>query len=42
VRKGESLYSIARKHGTTVDKLLELNHMRRSASLRPGQILKYN
>ena len=42
VRKGESLYSIARKHGTTVDKLLKLNHMRRSASLRPGQILKYN
>ena len=42
VRKGESLYSIARKHGTTVDKLLKLNHMRRSASLKPGQILKYN
>lgn len=42
VRKGESLYSIARKHGTTVDKLLKLNHMHRSASLRPGQILKYN
>ncbi len=42
VRKGESLYSIAHKHGTTVDKLLKLNHMSRSASLRPGQILKYN
>lgn len=42
VRKGESLYSIARKHSTTVDKLLKLNHMSRSASLRPGQILKYN
>ena len=42
VRKGESLYSIARKRGTTVDAIMKLNHLKKSSRLKPGQILKYN
>ena len=42
VRKGETVYSIARKRGTSVDAILRLNHLKRSAKLKPGQILKYN
>jgi len=42
VRKGESLYSIARKRGTSVNAIMKLNHLRKNAKLRPGQILKYN
>ncbi|MCH5306630.1 MAG: peptidoglycan DD-metalloendopeptidase family protein [Prevotella sp.] len=42
VRKGETLSSIARKRGTSVATLLKLNHMKSSAKIRPGQILKYN
>ena len=42
VSKGETLYSIARKRGTTVDKLCKLNHIGKSFRLTPGQVLKYN
>ena len=42
VKKGESLYTIARKHGTTVNALCKLNRIGKKARLRPGQILKYN
>ena len=42
VSKGESLYSIARKRGTSVDAICKLNHISKSTRLRPGQILKYN
>ncbi len=42
VRRGETVYSIARKRGTSVDAILRLNHLKRSAKLKPGQILKYN
>ena len=42
VRKGESLYSIARKRGTTVDAIMKLNHLKKSSRLKSGQILKYN
>jgi murein DD-endopeptidase MepM/ murein hydrolase activator NlpD len=42
VKKGESLYAIARKHGTTVNALCKLNRIGKNARLRPGQILKYN
>ena len=42
VRKGETVYSIARKRGTTVDTIMKLNHLKKSSKLRPGQILKYN
>ena len=42
VKKGETLSSIARKHGTTVSAICKLNHIRQSKRLMPGQILKYN
>lgn len=42
VKKGETIYSIARKRGTTVDAILKLNHLKKSSRLMPGQILKYN
>lgn len=42
VAKGESLYSIARKRGTSVDVICKLNHISKSTRLKPGQILKYN
>jgi murein DD-endopeptidase MepM/ murein hydrolase activator NlpD len=42
VSKGETLYSIARKRGTTVDKLCKLNHIGKNFRLTPGQVLKYN
>jgi len=42
VKKGETLSSIARKHGTTVNALCKLNHISQSKRLMPGQILKYN
>ena len=42
VKKGESLYSIARQHGTTVDKICKINRIGKNFRLMPGQILKYN
>ena len=42
VSKGETLYSIARKRGTTVDQLCKLNHIGKNFRLTPGQVLKYN
>ena len=42
VKKGETIFSIARKRGTTVDAIMKLNHLKRSSRLMPGQILKYN
>ncbi len=42
VTKGETLYSIARKRGTTVDKLCKLNRIGKSFRLTPGQVIKYN
>ena len=42
VKKGETLSTIARRHGTTVDKLRRMNGLRKSAKIRPGQILKYS
>lgn len=42
VKKGETLSAIARKCGTTVDRLCRLNNIKRNATLRPGQILKYS
>lgn len=40
VTKGETLSAIARKHGTTVDKLCKKNGISRTTILRPGQKLK--
>ena len=42
VSSGETLQSIARKRGTTVDALCKLNHIGKNIRLMPGQILKYN
>ena len=42
VAKGETIYSIARKRGMTVDAICRLNHIRKNAHIRAGQILKYN
>jgi murein DD-endopeptidase MepM/ murein hydrolase activator NlpD len=42
VQRGETLYAIARKHGTTVQKLCSLNGIRQNTVLHVGQILKYN
>ncbi len=42
VAKGESLYSIARKRGTSVDAICKLNHITKRTKLQPGQILKYD
>ncbi len=40
VRSGDTLSKIARKYGTTVDRLCRLNNISRSKALKPGQILK--
>lgn len=40
VKSGDTLYAIARKHGTTVDKLCKLNGIKSTAVLRTGQKLK--
>lgn len=42
VAKGETLESIARKRGVTVDKICKLNHISKTMRLRPGQILRYS
>jgi murein DD-endopeptidase MepM/ murein hydrolase activator NlpD len=42
VKKGETLSAIARKHGTTVNELCQLNRISKTVRLHPGQILKYN
>jgi len=42
VKKGETLYSIAKKRGTSVDAIMKLNHLKKDAKLRAGQILKFN
>lgn len=42
VAKGETLSSIARKRGTTVDKLCKLNHIGKGMRIKPGQKLKYS
>ena len=39
---GETLSSIAKKRGTTVDALCKLNRIGKRIRLMPGQILKYN
>jgi murein DD-endopeptidase MepM/ murein hydrolase activator NlpD len=42
VKKGETLFSIAKKRGTTVDSIMKLNHLKKNSKLKPGQILKFN
>ena len=42
VKRGETLASIARKRGTTIDEICRLNRLGKNIRLMPGQILKYN
>ena len=42
VKKGETIYSIAKRRGTTVDAIMKLNHLKKNPKLKAGQILKYN
>ena len=42
VKKGETLYSIAQKHGLTVDELCKLNRISKKSKIRPGNILRYS
>ena len=42
VKKGETIYSIAKRRGTTVDAIMKLNHLKKNTKLKAGQILKYN
>lgn len=42
VARGETLYSIAQKRGTTVDQICRLNHISKKQRVRPGQILRYS
>jgi membrane-bound lytic murein transglycosylase D len=39
VRRGESLWSIARNHGTTMDRLASTNGLQRNGTLSVGQVL---
>ncbi|QQR87069.1 MAG: peptidoglycan DD-metalloendopeptidase family protein [Flavobacteriales bacterium] len=40
IRKGDTLYAIARKHGTSVQKLCKLNGLRSGSTLRIGQRIR--
>lgn len=40
VQKGDTLYSIARKNNTTVDKIIELNRLNSNVPIKIGQKLK--
>ena len=42
VKKGETLFSIAKKRGTTVDSIMKQNHLKKNSKLKAGQILKFN
>ena len=42
VAKGETLYSIARSRGVTVEELCKINHIGKSMRIRPGQILRFS
>lgn len=42
VKSGETLSSIAKKHGTTVNRLCKINNIKPTSILRLGQILRYS
>ena len=42
VAKGETLYSIAREMGISVDELCRLNHISKSKKIRAGMILRFS
>ena len=41
VKRGDTLSSIARKHGVSVNHLCKVNHIGKTKRLMPGQILRY-
>lgn len=42
VRRGDTLSSIARKHGLSIKQLASMNGLRNKSRLKPGQVLKVN
>jgi putative exported peptidase len=42
VKAGETLSSIARQRGVTVEKICSLNHLNTNSHVRPGMILRYS
>jgi murein DD-endopeptidase MepM/ murein hydrolase activator NlpD len=40
VRKGDTLYSIAKRYQISLNELMRLNHLNSSSVLRPGQVLR--
>ena len=40
VRPGDTLWAIARSHSTTVDQLVQLNHLQNPDLIYPGQVLR--
>lgn len=42
IRKGDTLFSISKKYGTTVDKICKLNNIRKSSVLKVGNRLMVN
>ncbi|MDE5959764.1 MAG: LysM peptidoglycan-binding domain-containing protein, partial [Muribaculaceae bacterium] len=40
VRKGDTLWKISQKYGTTVDKILKANGLNKNAKLQIGQKIK--
>jgi 3D (Asp-Asp-Asp) domain-containing protein len=40
VKKGDTVYELARKYGTTVEKISDINHLTNPSLIRVGQILK--
>ncbi len=42
VKKGDTLYSIAKRSGMTVDQLCKMNGIKKNASIKPGQVLKHS
>lgn len=42
VKKGDTLYSIAKRSGMTVEQLCKMNGIKKNASIKPGQVLKHS
>ncbi|MFA6873314.1 MAG: M23 family metallopeptidase, partial [Bacteroidaceae bacterium] len=40
VQRGETLYRIAKENGISIDKLCQLNGLKKTTKLRPGQVLR--
>lgn len=40
VKKGDTLYSIANAHGTTVDRICKLNGLTKKSKINPGKVLR--